>query len=506
MVKRVAVNSETEEIKQAINDKIFYLTPPMKNFKIPHVFIFLSAIILFSSILTYIIPSGQFDRTTRVVDNVVQIMVVPGSFKELPKHFSVKGVILGDEVIGKSTPKSLLGLFTSIPKGLNSAAGLIFFVFIIGAVLTLIQQTGTINVFINMLLHKFGNSPMLLSFILFIFIASAGTFMGMGAEFIPLIPIFLMISKRLGYDRLFGLGLLTIGTTVGWSTAITNPFTVQIAQRIAELPIGSGMGLRVIFFVVCVILGFSFLVIYGNKVKKDRSRSVMPDDTFVIEGVTSIDEVNKPTGKHIGIAISAFILFAMILFAVQTMGWGLIEMTGGFFAVGVCTILISGMSGDEAMKSFIKGLEMMLVPALIVGFARGIQVVLEEGMIIDTILYSTSMMLEGKHPVLSAQGMFVFQTMLNFFIPSASGQAMVSMPLMVPLSDLLGISRQTAVLIFISGDGFSNMVVPTSGVLMASLAIAGVPFEKWIRFVWPLFLILSVVAGLFIAAALYLNY
>jgi uncharacterized ion transporter superfamily protein YfcC len=478
----------------------------MKNFKIPHVFIFLSSIILFSTLLTYIIPSGKYERTTRIVNNVEQTLVVPGSYKEIPKHFSFQGVILGDEVPGKSTPISMLGLFSSIPKGLNSAAALIFFVFIIGAVLALIQHTGTINVFINMLLHKFGDSPMLLSLILFIFIASAGTFMGMGAEFIPLIPIFLMISKRLGYDRLFGLGLLTIATGVGWTTAITNPFTVQIAQRIAELPIGSGMGLRVIFFVVSVILGFSFLVVYGRKVKKDRSRSVMPDDAFVIEGDTSIDGSVKPTGKHIGIAITAFVLFAMILFAVQTMGWGLIEMTGGFFAVGICTILISGMSGDEAMKSFIKGLEMMLVPALIVGFARGIQVVMEEGMIIDTILHRTSMMLDGKHPVVSAQGMYAFQTMLNFFIPSASGQAMVSMPLMVPLSDLLGISRQTAVLIFISGDGFSNMVVPTSGVLMASLAIAGVPFDKWIRFVWPLFLILTLVAGLLIVGALYLNY
>jgi uncharacterized ion transporter superfamily protein YfcC len=478
----------------------------MKNFKIPHVFIFLSTIILFSTILTYIIPSGQFERTTQMVGHVEQTLVLPGSYKEVPKHFSFKGVILGDEVPGKSTPVSMLGLFSSIPKGLNSASALIFFVFIIGAVLALIQHTGTINVFINMLLHKFGDSPMLLSFILFIFIASAGTFMGMGAEFIPLIPIFLIISKRLGYDRLFGLGLLTIATGVGWSTAITNPFTVQIAQRIAELPIGSGMGLRVIFFVASVILGFTFLVMYGRKVKKDRSRSVMPDDAFVIEGDTSIDGSVKPTGKHIGIAISAFVLFAMILFAVQTMGWGLIEMTGGFFAVGICTILISGMSGDEAMKSFIKGLEMMLVPALIVGFARGIQVVMEEGMIIDTILYQASATLEGKHPIVSAQGMYAFQTMLNFFIPSASGQAMVSMPLMVPLSDLLGISRQTAVLIFISGDGFSNLIIPTNGVLMASLAIAGVPFEKWFRFIWPLFLVLTVVAGLFITAALFLNY
>ncbi len=478
----------------------------MKNLKIPHVFIFLSAIILFSSIMTYFVPSGQFERITREVDNVQQTLVVPGSYQQIPRHFSVQGVVLGEEVPGKSTPISLLGLFSSIPKGLNSAAPLIFFVFIIGAVLTLIQQTGTINVFINLLLYKFGGSPLLLSFILFIFIAFAATFMGMGAEFIPLIPIFLLISKRLGYDRLFGLGLLTLATGVGWSTAITNPFTVQIAQRIAELPIGSGIGLRIVFFIVCVTIAFAFLVIYGKRVKRDKSRSVMPDDPFTVEDNHMVDGGHKPTKKHIGIAVSGLVLFAMILFAVQTMGWGLIEMTGGFFAVGVCTILISGMTGDQAMKSFIKGLEVMLVPALIVGFARGIQVVMEEGMIIDTILYRTSLLLEGKHPLVSAQGMYAFQMMLNFFIPSASGQAMVSMPLMVPLSDLLDISRQTAVLIFISGDGFSNMIIPTNGVLMASLAIAGVPFEKWVKFIWPLFLILTAVAGLFIAGALYLNY
>ncbi|MCC5929210.1 MAG: YfcC family protein [Cyclobacteriaceae bacterium] len=477
----------------------------MKNFKIPHVFIFLSAIILFSSILTYLVPSGQFERITRVVDNVEQTLVVPGSYQEVPKHYSVKGVIFGDAVSGKSTPISLLGLFTSIPKGLNAAAALIFFVFIIGAVLALIQQSGTINVFINLLFHKFGDSPKLLTFILFVSLASSSTFLGMGQEFIPLVPIFLLISKRLEYDRIFGIGLLSIAVFTGWAAGVTNPFTVQIAQRIAELPIGSGIGLRVISFIVCVGLAYAFLMNYGKKIKKNRARSVMPDDPFIInEDVCNGG--HKPSGKHIGIALSAFVLFSMILYAVQTMGWGLIEMTGGFFIVGVCTILISGMSGDEAMNTFVKGLEIMIVPALIVGFARGIQVVMEEGMIIDTILYRASLLLEGKHPMVSAQGMYAFQTMLNFFIPSASGQAMVSMPLMVPLSDLLGISRQTAVLIFISGDGFSNMLIPTNGILMALLAIAGVPFEKWFRFIWPLFLILTVVAGLFIAGALFLNY
>ena len=199
-------------------------------------------------------------------------------------------------------------------------------------------------------------------------------------------------------------------------------------------------------------------------------------------------------------------LFCLFLFAVQSMGCGLIEMTGGFFMVGLITILISDMSGNEAMKAFVKGLEIMIIPALIVGFARGIQVVMFEGQIIDTFLFHAASMLQQMQNLMAVEGMFFFQMLLNFFIPSASGQAMVSMPLMVPLADLLGITRQTAVLAFTSGDGFSNMVIPTNGVLMAILGIAIVPFEKWFRFVLPLFLILTAIAAIFLVVAVYIGY
>jgi len=200
------------------------------------------------------------------------------------------------------------------------------------------------------------------------------------------------------------------------------------------------------------------------------------------------------------------VLFGMILFAVQTMGWGLIEMSGGFFTVGLLTILISGMSGDESMKAFVKGLEIMIVPALIVGFARGIQVVMMEGQIVDTILYNTAQILKEMPKIVAAEGMYGFQTFLNFFIPSASGQAMVSMPLMVPLADLIGITRQTTVLAFTSGDGFSNMIIPTNGVLMAVLGISQVPYEKWFKYIFPLFLILGIIAAIFLFYAVTSGY
>lgn len=477
----------------------------LKNLSIPHVFIFLSGIILFSAILTYIVPSGSYERSSKTVGHIEQTMVIPGSYIELPKHYSVKGIILGEVVEGKASPTSILGLFSSIPKGMNQAAALIFFVLIIGAVFNLIQHTGTISIIMYRLMEKFRQKPFILFFGIFLMLSLAGTFMGMGSEFIPLIPIFLLIAKETGRDRMFGIGLFLIPMGLGWTTAITNPFTVQIAQNIAELPIGSGMLLRVGLFIICFIIGFAFLMLYGNKVKKNWSASIMDEEEFVL-----IDDFvleNKPiTGRHMMIIITALVLFALILYAVQTMGWGLIEMTGGFFMVGLCTIVISGMSNEESMKAFVKGLEIMIVPALIVGFARGIQVVMIEGQIVDTLLYQTATILESLPKELAVEGMFVFQSMLNFFIPSASGQALVSMPLMVPLADLLDISRQTSVLAFILGDGFSNQIIPTNGVLMAILGIALVPFEKWFKFILPLFLIYTLISFIVLYLAVYTGY
>ena len=414
-------------------------------------------------------------------------------------------MILGVEAFGFASTTSVLGFFTAIPIGLNEAAALIFFVLIIGAVVNIIKHTGTIDVFISMLLKRYSHSPVLLVFIFYFAFAFVATFLGLGTEFIPLIPILLLISKQLGYDRIFGIGIFMIGGDIGWATAITNPFNLQIAQSVAELPLGSGMGLRILSFAICTMVGFLFLMAYGKRVKKDPKRSIMADDPFILDGSISLNGAAL-SKKHILIAITAFVLFAAILFAVQTMGWGLVEMTGGFFTVGLCTILISRMSGDESMKAFITGLEGMLVPALIVGFARGIQVVMVEGQIIDTILFHTAELLNNMSQSMAVVGIYTFQTIFNFFIPSASGQALVSMPLITPLSDLLGISRQTAVLAFVFGDGFSNSIVPTNGVLMACIAIAGVPYEKWFKFIWPLFLVLTVVGGLILILAHHFNY
>ena len=199
-------------------------------------------------------------------------------------------------------------------------------------------------------------------------------------------------------------------------------------------------------------------------------------------------------------------LFGFIIFAVQEYGWWINEMAGGFLLIGFCAVFISRMKLSEATKAFVKGMEDMVVAALVVGFARGVQVVLVDGQILDTIIYSAANQLKHFHQFLAAGGMLVFQTTLNFFIPSGSGQAAVTMHLMAPLSDLIGITRQTAVFAFTCGDGFSNMVIPTSGTLMAVLAISKVPYTKWLKFVLPLFAVLFLLSIIFLIIAVIIQY
>jgi uncharacterized ion transporter superfamily protein YfcC len=478
--------------------------PLSSGIKIPHVFIFLSGIILIAAVATYFIPSGNYERDTKTIDGIVQTIVIPGTYRQTPKNYSIKGLLLEDKQDDHASPISLLGLFTAIPKGMAQSASLIFFLFTVGAVFSLIQETGAITAVVYRMMEKFKNSKILLPVIIFSTVALGSTMLGMGAEFIPMIPVFLLVSKELGYDRLFGVSFLLMAEGIGWTTGITNPFNVQIAQQIAEVPIGSGVIFRIIFFIVCFAVGLRYFLRYGKKVRADPGKSAMKDDKFELDTL-QMEKVPLQR-KHKYIILAALILFSMIIYAVQTMGWGLIEMSGGFLAVGVITIFICGMNGDEAMKAMIKGLETMIVPALIVGIARGIQVVMVEGEVIDTLLHHAASILEQQPKLLAAQGMFLFQGTLNFWIPSASGQALVTMPLMTPLSDLIGLSRQLTVFIFMIGDGMSNIVIPTNGFLMAVLGIAGVPFDKWFRFILPLFLQLLVVGVAFIGIGYFVGY
>ncbi len=464
--------------------------------KVPHVFTLLTGVVLFCSVLTYLVPSGSYERETIQVGPLERNVIVADSFERIPKRYAMDGLVFGKPVEGYASPVSLEGFLSAIPRGMEAAADIIFFIFVIGGVFGILQRTGTIVAVLHKLLGRFRDSGPLLTIVLMTFIAIGGSTLGMGEEFIPLVPLFLLVSKELGYDRVFGLALVIVAAEVGFAAATTNPFTVNIAQGIAELPLNSQIPFRLVFLATCLTVTLSYVLRYGARVKRDRSLSVMPDDDFDLSEHDQMEE--EFNNRHLIILISCVVIFGFILYAIQSMGWWLAEMGGGFILMGLVAIVVSRMSVMDAAKATVKGMEEMVVAALVVGFARAIQVVLDDGQILDTLIYGAAGVLQYFPKYLAALGMLIVQTFLNFFIPSGSGQAAVTMPLMAPLADVLGLTRQTAVFAFTCGDGFSNTIIPTSGVLMAMLSLAGIPWEKWLKFMFPLFLLLMATSAVFL--------
>lgn len=475
-----------------------------RKFNIPHVFVLLTLIIFICSLLTYIIPSGKFEREERYVEGIKRTLIIPNTFEEIPKHYSIKNVIIDENEKGKSSPISLMGFLSSIPKGMEKSADIIFFIFIIGGVFGIIQRTGTITALLQKILKIFKDSPNILVIILMVIIGVASSTLGMGEEFIPLIPLFLLLSKELGYDRISGVAIIWVAAEIGFSSATTNPFTVQIAQNLSELPLNSGIFFRVLFFTVTMSIGIVYVLRYANKVKLDKNHSLIRNDEFNINA-KHYEEISF-SKSHLSIIILGTILFAIVIYSVQKFNWWMNEMSAAFLLLGILSVIISNLSLKEASSSFVKGMEEMVVAALVVGFARGVQVVLQEGNILDTIIFYASNTLQLLPKYLAAGGMLIFQTILNFFIPSGSGQAAVTMPIMAPLSDLLGISRQIAVFAFTCGDGFANMIIPTSGLLMAVLGVSKVPYNMWIKFITPLFVSLLIISYGFILIGLMIGF
>jgi uncharacterized ion transporter superfamily protein YfcC len=312
------------------------------------------------------------------------------------------------------------------------------------------------------------------------------------------------VSKRLGYDRIYAMALVFVAAETGFAASTTNPFTVNVAQGIAEIPLSSGLTLRIALFVCCLTTSILYLLRYGARIKADPSRSLMAGDPFDLdEGPAAEESYGR---HHTAIIVVCGLVFAFILFAVQRYGWWMADMAGGFFLMGIAAMLLARLPLAEASRAFVKGMEEMVVAALVVGFARGISVVLADGMIMDTVIHAAATVLGQVPRYVAVVGMLLFESSLNLLVPSGSGQAAVTVPLMAPLADILGITRQTAVLAFTCGDGFSNTVIPTSGILMAMLALAKIPYGSWLRFMAPLFLLLMGWSVVFLVVAVAIGY
>ena len=443
------------------------------KFKMPHIYVILFLFGLVAAISTYLIPAGEFDR----------VEIEGGRTAVDPESFRYT----------EATPTSLIDFVTAIPRGLIDAGEVVFFTLIIGGMFMVLRESGIIEIAVDKLARKFSKRSILIIPVLVTVFASIATLIGTAELSLVYIPVIIPLIIALGYDSMTAAAIALCGTVVGYTVGVLNPVNTGLAQTISEIPTFSGLGFRLVLFVVVLIVASLFVMRYAKKVQQNPEASlVYEEDSEKRETYSSIadHEPLKANGRQLAGAVVIVLFFLVLICGVTTQGWFMIEMAGLFIIMGITVGLVAGMNLTAISEAFTKGFRDVLMGAIIVGLARSIAVILEDGQVMDTIVNGLGSVVGGLPPVFAAAGMYFVQLIINFIIPSGSGQALVTMPIMAPLSDMLGVTRQTAVLAFQLGDGFAHILYPTSGYFMAALAIAGVEWHKWIKFFLPLFLIL----------------
>lgn len=459
-----------------------------KEFKMMNSFALLFFIITLMALLTYLIPAGQFDR----IENAAgRLEVVPGSY-----HFLEK------------TPASLFDVFLAIPEGIISAAGMVVCTLMIGGGMEVVTKSGALHIGISKAVSKLNRkSGDLVLVFLFVIFSILGGFMGFGEAAIPFFPIAVAISVALGYDSMVGVGVTLVGCMMGFIAGPTNQSNVGIPQALIGLPLYSGLTLRLVLYVVLVVIGLMHVLSYAKKVQKDPDKSLMKGmDTS--ELTFDIESLNKEkfTWRHgliLGILIGGMVLF---IYMALTTDWWLNEMSATFIVIGIAAGILNRMKINDICETFLKGVADLSGGAMIIGVAAGVQSIIGKANILDTIIYGISTPLSTLPVWASAIGMLIVISLINILIPSGSGKAVAIMPILFPVGSLLGLTQQTAVLAYQLGDGVTNLVTPTLGLLFIGLAFGKVSYDKWLRFYSPLLFKIFLVGVIFITYAVITGY
>ena len=421
----------------------------MRKLKTPNTYVIIAAIIVLCAVMTWIVPGGQYLKSN---DGTVSYEAVDS----VPQTWQV---------------------FPAIYHGFVKQAGIIIFILVVGGAFWLLNATGAVETGIKRFIVKIGKRDKIVLVALTILFSLAGAVFGMSEETIPFVGIMVPLAVSMGYDAFMGMLVVYVASNVGFSSAFLNPFTVGIAQGMADLPLFSGMGYRLFCWGLLTLLLAVFVVFYAHKVKKTPS-------------VAETIEAEPLTCKQKWILITLALTVAALIAGVTCFDWYLPEITGLFLAMGIICGIIAGFPAGKIVDELMAGAKDILSAALVVGFASGIIVILQDGKIIDSLLHSMQEGLDGSGKAGSLTAMYGIQALINFLIPSATAKAAITIPIMAPFSDLVGVSRQSMVLAFQFGDGFTNMVTPTSGVLIAALAMARIPYTEWVKWIWKMVLVL----------------
>lgn len=437
----------------------------------PDVLLILLAVLGVAIVLTWLVPAGEFQREK----SGSRTVVVAGTYQPVEPR-----------------PVAWHAFFTAPVGGFvdKDAALIIAFVLLIGGAFGAIESTGAIAAGLGALARQAGAHPhrkrFLIPALMLAFSIGGNTF-GMSEETLVFILLTVQLARKMGWDPIVGVAIPFIGAGVGFAGAAFNPFTVGIAQGLSELPVFSGWPFRLALWAALTAVAIVYVMRYAAAVERDPARSLLPAG-----GATPNEpgpaEIPPLDGRRWGVLAVLALGIAVLIVGVTRWDWYIQEIAGLFLAVGMLAAILGRVGFDAAAKAFASGARAMVLPVILIALSKSVLLVMQEGRIIDTLLHGASSAVAGLPAVLSAQAMFFAQFGLNFFVPSGSGQAALTMPIMAPLSDLIGVPRQAAVLAFQLGDGLCNFVIPTSGVTMGVLAIAGIPFGVWLRWIrWLMF-------------------
>lgn len=449
--------------------------------------IIILCIVLLAAISTWILPGGSFERA-----------VDPESGAEL--------VVPGTYTVGEKSPIGFMDFLMSITKGMQAAGSVIFFLLIVGGMIEIIKSTGAIDAGIGNLVKVLGNKQMLMIPLCIPIFSIISTTAACSEEYLAFLPLMYAACIACGFDSFVAIMLLFGASAIGYAGGVANPFTTGIAHEIAGLPTFSGLGLRIALLAVLNVVTIIYVMRHAAKVKKNPTLSPMYDIDKA--NATPIDLTRvKPLTLRQALVLAIFLGgFVVIAILVITEGYYMNELSALFIIMGLASGIVGGVKPNEMCKAFVEGARGMLYAGLMVGLCRAATNIMSDANVFDTIINAAGTLLAGLNTNIAACGMYIFQNLFDFLVPSGSGQASITMPFMAPLADILGMTRQTATLAFHMGDGFTNCITPTSGSFMAALAMCHIPWGKWFKFIAPLWAVWAIVACVFMVIAVNIGY
>ena len=446
-----------------------WLRSIFRGIKVPGTYTIIFAMILLSALLTWFVPGGEYVKGEEGTLSYRDVESVPQFF----------------------------GVFTALYHGFVKQSGIIIFILIVGGSFWLLNSTGAISVGIGRFIRSVGRYHKVVLVAITLLFSLAGAIFGMSEETIPFVGIVVPLVVSMGYDAFLGMLIVYVAANVGFSSAFLNPFTVGIAQEMAELPLFSGMEYRLICWALLTLLLILFVLFYAKSIYKAPQTAAEQQPFAAPQPMSAAQKI---------ILLILFATIVLLVVGVTLWGWYMAEISGLFLAMGIVSGIVAGYDSGRISSEMIAGAKDILSSALVVGLASGIIVILQEGRIIDSILNSLQAALNNAGGEWSLSAMYGIQALINTIIPSATAKAAITIPIMAPFSDMVGVSRQAMVLAFQFGDGFTNMITPTSGVLIASLSMARITYSEWVRKIWRPVLALMVIGLLLLLGTLLITF